>query len=223
MQLQERSYSSQVIRPRPLIYQDQAQGFLLMMTPWGSQEGCQKVMDFVLQFLLTSKQDSDLTTPFQSILSLSDEANALRVATLMANDYLYRTMNGENYDLVVETLFLSFSKYHVSWAQMGCPHLAIKKQNGWTQPISFLPETHSNLVQVPLPLQFLGVEPTIAPRCGDLFLEKGDELLFLSSSSVPPSLWDGFHKESFSEWSEKMVREQESQPFWLGRLKLDSP
>lgn len=221
MKFQERSYNSKIMRPRPLVYQDQARGFILIMTPWGSQESCQKVIDYTSQFLLTASQDSELTTPFQSILSLSDEANKLRVATLMANDFLYRSLNAEKYELVVETLFLSFNKRHVAWCQMGCPHLIVKKHNGMAQPISFHPETNSSLANFPMPLQFLGSEPTIAPRCGDLYLEKKDSLLMLSSSIVPSGIWSLKESGRFEDWTEQLVQYDGSQPFWLSRLQFD--
>ena len=61
MKWSERSYNTQLLRPRPLIHQDESKKFMLIMTPWGSQEECQKVMDFTLQHLLTVRQEHEHT------------------------------------------------------------------------------------------------------------------------------------------------------------------
>ncbi len=221
MRLTERSFNTKLMRPKPMIYQDEGGDFILIMTPWGSAEDCQKVMDYVVQFLLTAKQDAELTTPFQNILNLSDEANDLRVATLMANDYVFRNTNQGGYNLIVETLFLSQHQNHVAWCQMGCPHLIVKKNQGLAQPISLFPEFNSDLLNFPLPQQFVGSEPTIAPRCGDLYLDKQDEIILLSSSVVPQELWNLDSSNGLEDWTQQMVQKDGSQPFWLGRLELD--
>lgn len=221
MKFQERSYNSKVMRPKPLVHRDESVGLILMMTPWGSQEACQRVMDHVIQHLLIAKQDAELTTAFQNILSLSDEANDLRVATLMANDFIFRGINTEKYNLVVETLFLSVNSRHVAWCQMGCPHLFLKKHNQTAQPVSFNPETKKEMSEFPMPMQFLGSEPTVAPRCGDLYLDKSDELIMLSSSTVPPAIWTLESSQGLEAWTQSLVDGYELQPFWLSRLELE--
>lgn len=221
MKWSERSYNAKLLRPRPLIHQDESQNFILIMTPWGSQEECQKVMEHTVQHLLTVRQDQEVTSAFQKILSLSPQANELRQVALLTNDFLFRNVNSESHELVVEFLFLAFNKRQVSWAQLGCPHLFLKKFNQGTQPISCYPETQSSLQNFPLPSYFLGSDSTIAPRCGDLYLEKNDELILLSASSIPNQIWQSSHKKEIGDWTDEITAENDSQPFWLGRLQLD--
>lgn len=221
MKFRERSYSSELIRPKPLIHIDEASGNLLIVTPWGSQEEGQKVLDFVVQHLLTVKQDQEHTSAFQKILSLSDDANHLRQAAMMANDFMYRSVNTDSYELVVEFLLLSVNKRHVSWCQLGCPHLLIKKKRSAPQPVSCNPETRFDLIKFPLPQYFLGADPTVAPRSGDLYLDRGDELILLSSSELPKAIWTVDESQDLEGWTESLTIEETSQPFWLGRLKLD--
>lgn len=221
MKWSERSYNTKHLRPRPLIHQDESQKFMLIMTPWGSQEECQKVMDFSVQHLLTVRQDHEHTSAFQKILSLSSEANELRQVALLANDFLYQNINGDSHELVIEFLFLAFNKRQVSWVQLGCPHLFLKKKDQFTQPISCYPETKSTLQNFPLPSHYLGSDSTVAPRCGDLYLEKNDELILLSASQIPIGIWKNSHKKELDVWTDELTHETASQPFWLGRLKLD--
>jgi len=217
----ERSYNTNLLRPKPLIHRDESQKFILIMTPWGSQEECQKVMDFSIQHLLTVRQDQEHTSAFQKILSLSNEANELRQVSLLANDFLFRNINAESHELVIEFLFLAFNKRQVSWVQLGCPHLFLKKKDQGTQPISCYPETLQTLQQFPLPSYHLGSDSTVAPRCGDLFLNKSDELILLSSSQIPNSIWQNKEKKDIELWTDEMTKESDSQPFWLGRLQID--
>lgn len=221
MRLSERSYNTKLLRPRPLIHQDESQKFMLIMTPWGSQEECQKVMDFSVQQLLTVRQDHEHTSAFQKILSLSNEANELRQVALLANDFLYQNINAGSHELVVEFLFLAFNKRQVSWVQLGCPHLLLKKKDQFTQPISCFPETKSTLQNFSLPSYYLGSDSTVAPRCGDLYLEKNDELILLSASQIPNGIWQNSQRKELDTWTDELTHEAISQPFWLGRLQLD--
>ncbi|MFN8846753.1 MAG: hypothetical protein ACK5V3_13650 [Bdellovibrionales bacterium] len=221
MKFFERSYNSELIRPKPLIHQDEAGGLILIVTPWGSQEGAQKTLDFIVQHLMTVKQDQEHTSPFQKIQSLSDDANQLRQAAMMANDFIYRSVNPDSLELVVEVLFLGIQKKQVAWCQIGCPHLLLKKKKESLQPISCHPETRADLLKFPLPQYFLGADATVSPRCGDLQLDKGDEVILLSSSQLPTSLWSATQSSELEEWTDRITEVDSSQPFWLGRLKLD--
>lgn len=221
MKFEERSYSSHIIRPRPLVYLDPSENFLVILTAWGANENLERILDNVKQHLQTVKQDDELTTPFQNILSLSDEANDLRVATLMTNDLVFRGLNQDHYQVVVETCFINLKQRHVSWSQMGSPHMFLKKTQQTPQPISCFPESRTDLQSFPLPVHFLGAEPTISPRCGDLYLEKGDEIILLSSSFIPTEIWSLKDQLSLDDWTQALAEKNEEQPFWLGRLKLD--
>ena len=221
MNFEERSYNSHLIRPRPLVYIDPNESFIIVLTAWGATEGLNRILDNIKQHLQTVKQDEELTTPFQNILSLSDEANDLRVATLMTNDLVFRGLNQDKYQVVVEACFINLKKRHAAWSQMGSPHLFLRKKNRAPQPLSCFPESRSDLQNFPLPVHFLGAEPTIAPRCGDLYLEKGDEIILLSSSIIPTEIWSLKNKSSLEDWTQAISAKNETQPFWLGRLKLD--
>lgn len=221
MNFEERSYSSHLIRPRPMVYIDPNQNFLIVLTAWGASEGLNRILENIKQHLQTVKQDDELTTPFQNILSLSDEANDLRVVTLMTNDLVFRGLNQDKYQVAVETCFINLKQRHLAWSQMGSPHLFLKKKNESPQPLSCFPESRSDIQKFPLPVHFLGAEPTISPRCGDLYLEKGDELILLSSSMIPKEIWNLKNDSSLEDWTQALADKDDEQPFWLGRLKLD--
>lgn len=221
MKFEDRFYSSKLIRPRPLVYMDPSESYLLILTAWGATESVNRILDNVKQHLQTVKQDEELTTPFQNILSLSDEANDLRVATLMTNDLVFRGLNQDKYQVIVESCFINLKQRHIAFSQMGSPHLFLKKKNQTPQPVSCFPESRTDLMGFPVPVHFLGAEPTISPRCGDLYLERGDEIILLSSSEIPTDIWTLGEDLSLDDWTDALSKKNEDQPFWLGRLKLD--
>lgn len=221
MKFEDRFYSSHVIRPRPLVYLDPGESFMVVLTAWGATETVDRVLENIKLHLQTVRQDNELTTPFQNILSLSDEANDLRVATLMTNDLVFRGLNQNQYQVIIESCLINLNQRHVAWSQMGSPHLFLKKEGERPQPLSCFPESRRDLANFPLPVHFLGAEPTISPRCGDLYLDKGDEIILLSSSSIPAEVWSLKGEVSLENWTQALTEKNEDQPFWLGRLKLD--
>lgn len=221
MHFEERSYSSSLMRPRPLIYHEPGQQYILILTVWGSSELGPQIIDHIKQHLQSVKQDSEFTTPFQNILTLSDEANHLRVSTLMTNDFVFRGINQEKYQALVETCFFSIQDQHVAWTQMGGPHIFLKKKGEQLQPVSCYPESRSELRKCPMPSQFLGAEPTISPRSGDFYLENGDEIILLSSSTIAPQIWSLQSETTLESLTDSIAAADESQPFWLGRFKID--
>jgi hypothetical protein len=104
---------------------------------------------------------------------------------------------------------------------MGGPHVFLRKKGQMPQPVSCFPESHTKLLGFPVPVHFLGAEPTISPRCGDLYLEKGDELIFLSCSKIPIEIWSLPENADMEMWTQALSKEDPDQPFWLGRLKFD--
>jgi hypothetical protein len=221
MYFEDRFFSGKLIRPRPLVYVDPNHNYLVILTAWGSTDSLNQILDNIKLHLQSVKQDDELTTPFQNILSLSNEANDLRVTTLMTNDLVFRSLNQDKYNVVVETCLINLKSKHVAWSQMGGPHLFLKKRNEGPQPISCFPESRTDLIGFPVPVHFLGSEPTISPRNGDLYLDKGDEIILLSSSYIPTSIWSLKSESNLADWTESLTSQSEEQPFWLGRLKLD--
>lgn len=221
MKFEERSYNSKIIRPKPLVYVDTTENFILMLTAWGATDNLNRVMENVKNHMQSVRQDSELTTPFQNILTLSDEANDLRVASLITNDLVFRGLNQDRYNVIIESCFINLNNRHVAFSHMGCPHILLKKKNQKPQPISCFPESKSGLEKIPLPVHFLGAEPTISPRSGDLYLDQGDEVILLSSSTIPIEIWSLNGDADLATWTDAIAASNDEQPFWLGRLKLD--
>lgn len=226
MKIVERSYSSKIFRPKPLIFSQSDGSLIVVVTPWGQPEHAQKVMDEIVNYVSATSGDVEVTSPFEFLTCLSDDANYLRTSLLIANDQLYRSENKNEYLSGVEAVVLMKNKQKVSWAQIGSPHILIKKTNMSLTPyaidfdLSFDLTKNNNLL-APLPGKLLGIDRSCQISCGDINVDDGDQLLLLSSSLLPAALWvacsDGVDLDKVTK---AMVSEQAEMPFWAGLISF---
>jgi len=218
VKLSERLFNSHQFRPRPVVHQESDQSLILIATPWGSVEASQRVVDISLKYIQAARSDLEVTSPFEFLPQLTNEANALRVGTLLANDNLYRSENKSEYNTVVEFVALSYKDRQLSWTQAGFPNLYLKKKNGFLEPLSVSHDLSYELNQIehPLPLNALGTERDIQLSAGSIQIQSEDQLVILSRSV-------GFH-HSFSKGqvlnlknlSDELSQSHPEIPFWLG-------
>src|SRR4051812_29355671 len=123
MKLVERSYSSKIFRPRPLVHAEQDGSLVIITTSWGVPEHAARVNDEILKYVQAARADVEVTSPFEFLSCLSDEANCLRVATMICNERFYRSDNRSDYNAGVELLVLAREGSHLSYAQVGSPNL----------------------------------------------------------------------------------------------------
>ena len=128
MKLQERSYSTKMMRPRPLIHQEDDGSLIVVTTSWGQPEHAQTAQDEIVKYVNAAKSDVEVTSPFEFMTCLTDEANYLRIAFLIANDILYRGENKTGYYAGVESFALLRRGSQIAWAHVGFPSLLIKKK-----------------------------------------------------------------------------------------------
>ncbi|WII70629.1 hypothetical protein QJS83_09180 [Bdellovibrio sp. 22V] len=227
MKLQERSYSTKIMRPKPAIHQEDDGSLIVIATSWGQPEHAQRAMDEVVKYVNAAKSDVEVTSPFEFLTCLSDEVNYVRTGMLIANDILYRGENKMEYFSGVEILALFKRGQQVAWGQVGCPSLFIQRKNQSLQPLSIGLDLSSELpvdseALPPLPAQLLGLDPTCYVQCGHTHVQDGDQLVLLASSSVASSLW--VHSGQAAELStitNRMIQESPESPFWLGLVQMN--
>ena len=95
MKFEQRSFSANIFRPRPEVREESADQLLLIATPWGPREPATLALDTMADYLLAAGRDPDATTPFPHIEGLSENANNLRIAVLLAHDSLLNKTNKE--------------------------------------------------------------------------------------------------------------------------------
>ncbi|AFY00173.1 hypothetical protein [Bdellovibrio bacteriovorus] len=227
MKLQERSYSTKILRPKPLIHREDDGSLFVIATSWGQPEHAQRALDEVVKYVSAAKADVEVTSPFEFLTCLSDEVNYVRTGILIANDLLYRGENRAEYFSGVELMAIFKRGPQVAWAHVGCPSLFIQRRNQRLQPLSIGQDLSSELPRPqalpPLPSQLLGLDPTCYIQCGHTYVNEGDRLVLLASSSVATTLWtrDGDSLDLGSVTT-GMIQEDPDSPFWLGLIDVSA-
>lgn len=226
MHIQERSYSAKTFRPKPYIHMEPDGSLLVVATSWGRAEHAQMTAEEVAKYVSAAQGDVEVTSPFEFLTCLSDGANHLRIGLLIANEFLYRGENKNEYQCGVEVLAISRKGSQVAWAQVGSPHVLLNRQGRPLVPLSTVFD-HSFEMSLsgrkasPLPSHFLGVDPTCNVMCGDLQATSRDSLILLASSLLPPSLWTTTGAFDLLSVTQRMISEDPESPFWLGHVVLD--
>ncbi|KYG67665.1 hypothetical protein [Bdellovibrio bacteriovorus] len=227
MKLQERSYSTKILRPKPLVHQEDDGSLIIVATSWGQPEHAQRALDEVVKYVSAAKSDVEVTSPFEFLSCLTDEVNYVRTGILIANDILYRGENKMEYFSGVEILALFRRGTQLAWAQVGCPSLFIQRKNKSLQPLSIGLDLSSERLDdgdslPPLPAQLLGLEPTCSIQCGHTSVNDGDRLILLASTTIATSLWVSQSEPAeLGSVTTKMIQENPEAPFWLGLIKVE--
>lgn len=226
MKLQERSYSTRMLRPRPILHTEDDGSLIVVATTWGQPEHGQRAVDEVVKYVNAAKADVEVTSPFEFLACLPDEANYVRTALLIANDMLYRGENRMEYFSGVEILALFRRGNMLAWAQVGNPSIFAQRKSQRLQPLSVGLDLSRELnseseTLPPMPTQMLGVENSCSIQCGHTRLQEGEQVVLLASSVIAPSLLTRPSGNfSLSEITQKMIQENPEAPFWLGLIDL---
>ena len=226
MKLQERSYSTKIMRPKPLVHSEEDGSMIVIATSWGQPEHGQRAVDEVVKYINAAKADVEVTSPFEFLTCVTDEVNYVRTGLLIANDALYRGENRTQYFSGVEVLALFRRDNQIAWAQVGCPSLFIQRQNQSLQPLSMGLDLSTEMKPAegalpPLPGQLLGLDPTCNIQCGHTLIHEGDQLVLLASTTVAPSLWSlPPYQADLNHVTNRMIQEDPEAPFWLGLIAV---
>jgi hypothetical protein len=199
---------------------------LIVATPWGSRDAARKVIERMLEYLAFASQDREATSPLPRLSCLSNAANNLRTAAMLANDMLYREDNSDEYRAGVEIFAATLSQNELSWVQVGGPHILLGRGKRSLLPIGSTVDLALDLglgaTNLPaLPAQLLGLDSNVNLTINSFRARPNDSLVLLSHSHVPENL---FSWKSNSLDSQKIVRALSQSDahtaFWLGLLSI---
>ena len=225
MKTQSRSYSSQLFRPKPHVHAEEDGSLLVIATSWGQPEHAPLVADEIVKYVTAARGDVEVTSPFEFAPSISREANHLRIGLMIANEILYRGENKSQYVSGIEVLVVGRQGSQLAWAQVGAPHLLLRRPGRPLVPLatSFDHSFELSLAgrhEAPLPSRLLGVDPTCHVVSGDLQVSSEDLLVLLSSSMVPASLWTVTGEFDLQILTKHLVENDPDSPFWLAMVDL---
>jgi hypothetical protein len=231
MRLIERSYSSKMLRPRPTVHAEPDGSLVIIATSWGAPEHAARVSDEILKYVQAARADVEVTSPFEFLSCLSDEANYLRVATMICNERFYRSDNRAEYTAGTELLVLAQNGAHLSYAQVGSPSLLIQRPGQGLTPVAVEYEVSLQLSSpeepalAPLPQTLLGIESSVNMRCGDLRVDRHDQIVVYAGSFWPETLWQNRNgkdgRQELNVLTANLAQRNPDAPFWLGLIDLD--
>ncbi len=222
---EERPYAGKNFRPRPEILLDELSRLLIIATPWGPRAGARKVIDRMVEYLSLAREDREATSPFERLSCLSGLANNLRIATLLANEALYREDNRAEYRSGVELFAAVLDEQELVWLQAGSPHILLSRSGRTLMPIGSQIDLSFDLgnesILPPLPSQLLGLDISLNLNLNSFRARPDDQLVLLSHSYVPQSLFalesPNINLESLSQ---ALAKNDPHLAFWLGILKV---
>lgn len=226
MKILERSYGGKLFIPRPILHEDSTRNLLLILTPWGNPQGSKKAMEKMVEFLETSTQDEDITSPFDRLESLSKTANNLRIATLIANDYLYKDFNKEEYLGGCEIACVQAKNSEVCVVTVGSVTPYILQNNSLPSPlmyqVSLAQDFEKNRNLPPLPSHMLGVNNNLNINIQSFRKQPQSELLLVNRVSIPVELYTQWPKPfELDEIALSLAKSNAEMPFWLGKVSLE--
>lgn len=223
---EERPYSGRSFRPRPEIHLDPQTSTLIVATPWGARSSARKVIESMTDYLSMAREDREVTSPFRRMSCLSNQANNLRIAALLANDALYRDDNLREYKSGVELFACVLNENELVWLQSGNPQILLARPGRGLLPIGSQVDLSFDLSErgdllPPLPTQLLGLDSSLNLNINSFRARVEDRLILLSHSHLPEVLFKDFSgTPSLDSLSRELARSQPDLAFWLGILEI---
>ncbi len=218
MDLQQRSYSTSIFRPKPKIFFENSSQTWIIATSWGESEAAEATIQS-LRDQLASISEPDATVIRGSAAGLSDGSNRLVSAARITHQKLFQQRNREEYTTAVELALIKKVRNHLSWVQIGAPALILSTEKG-LQPLC--PASDLSFQwdqQTPLVAVAMGLHKEVNLHCGSCLVKENDQLILLSKSYIPTSLFQ-LKSISLQSVSKNLVDENSEQPFWLGLLEF---
>ncbi len=227
LEFQHRPYAGRQPRPTPELHFEAALNTLVIAVPWGPRYGARKAIDRVLEFLAFATQDREATSPLPKLSCLSETANNLRIAALLANDMLYREDNQDEYRVGVELLAFTLSGSELAWAQVGGPSLLLSRDDSAMLALESKTDLSLDCSQnkkqplTALPSQLLGVDSTVNVSVNSYRARPKDRIVLLSHSQPPPAIHSWVRADTLlEEMTRQIAIATPEQAFWLGCIEI---
>lgn len=222
MNVLQRAYRGKSFRPSPFVHQEEDGSLLLVITSWGQHSSAERARDVVADFILSSRNDQEATSPFQKMTCLTPLANNVRVAMMLLNDTLYREENRDEYTEGLEILICARHENELTIAQVGQPFVFLNRKGFPIQTLSSGLDLASEISQAPellapLPHTLLGLYSTSNFLLQSFRVQDQDQLILLSRSHFPQEfLHLSSQQRTLEQLSKVLATEHPDVPYWLG-------
>lgn len=216
MKIQERNYSTKVIKPKPVVFQSPDQNMIVVMTCWGESGFKDRIFDEIQKFIFAAQGDIEVTSPFEMNTYLSRDCNFLRMGTLLINDLVFRGENKDSYQSCYELIIIYKNENRISWSQVGTPNLFLLNERLIPLSVS-LPLNHSATEQaLPLPQQYLGTEMHCHFQLGEIAVNSSHRLFLFNETSLNKDIWALSSTEfTMDQAIKSQIQFDPESPFWM--------
>lgn len=216
MKLQERNYSTGVIKPKPVVFQSPDLNMIVVMTCWGDGGFKDKIFEEIQKFVFAAEGDVEVTSPFEMNTYLSRDCNFLRMCTLLINDLVYRGENRDSYKSCYELTILYRKGKKFSWVQVGTPNLFLFRDRLIPLSVAVPLSQSQSLATLALPQQYLGTELHCHFQLGEVIVDSTQKVLLFSESCLYKDIW-ALQGGDFN--MDQLVKNQiqldPESPFWM--------
>ena len=212
MRIETHSHQGLLKMPTTSVHQLLDDQLTIFLRSWGSQDYDQKFIEEVSHFLSTAQADIEVTSPFDFAENLTQLANKVRVAILLAHDYFYKIENKNFFSVGFECLILMRSKNELAWGAVG--RFDLYELEGQATGILTAVGTDRDR-QTLLPIELLGVEREIELRCGST---RFSENTFVASSVYQNQIQFNLVAGS-DQWS--IGHQSVNGSYWYSKIKSE--
>ncbi len=223
MQVNERSFSGQSIRPSPVVRC--TPHTVAVVTPWNaSQKDALGVISSFQESYSYLSADSDRTQPFQRMDSLSDNENSLRAVYIQVNKDIFTKHNQKEISMGFEVFFGIQTDTEFVFAQIGHPQVFFSKNKNSFQMIGqnqMMNSSQSADISY-LPYNLLGLFEDVLLSVQSVKIQEGDQLILLSghvaSAEFLKFSQNSISQNSINELGKILSKNSDTESFWLGQV-----
>ncbi len=227
-ELKERSFSSEIFRPKPKYHLSSQKRTMALLTLWGSDEiSSQNIFEEIESQYNFLSEDVERTHPLPKLQSLSPAENNMRTAVISANQNIFNSLNQSEYVAGFELIYVTIEGNICTCVQIGQPSLLLDSAEVGLQSISPAIDLSFNYYSAnkkdlaPLPHSLLGIHEDISFHPFSFRFHAKDRLIFLSRNGIPCA-WFSTKREdrNLDHLSRLAVQEKPQSPFWLALLQF---
>ena len=224
MILESRSFIGDTsTRPTPEVFLDELASFCLIVTPWGNRSAMKTFQHMITDYYLSASKDLDITSPYPLLPYLSKPANDLRIAIMLAVEWLCHQLNRDEYRCGIELFVATKVEHELLWIKYGSPSLFFCKPGHGVIPIAHdisIPTQMLISQTAPLPTHLLGFHPNVDISVQGMKFQNGDKLILISKQNFEPQIL----QLTSDQWTlgdiSHVLSKDSKDPFWAGLITL---
>ena len=210
-------------RPTPEVFLDELASFCLIITPWGDRSAIKTFQQMITDYYLSANKDLDITSPYPLLPYLSKPANDLRIAVILAVEWLCHQLNKDEYRCGIELFVAAQVEQELLWIKYGNPSVFFCKPDYGVIPVAHdisIPVQMSEDKAAPLPTHLLGFHPNLDVSVQGIKFQSSDKLILISKQNFEPQILQLKPDQWTLDHISKVLSKDSKDPFWVGLITL---